>query len=56
MVIAARAMQAGINLLKPYLVNADVKSACDALLDDIECSQESIIDKMLKEEKENWHV
>ena len=38
------------------LENHDVETAREALLDDIERSQESILDKVLQEEAGSWHV
>jgi DNA-binding GntR family transcriptional regulator len=38
------------------LENHDVETAREALLDDIERSHESILDKVLQEEAESWHV
>lgn len=34
----------------------DIEAAREALIDDIERSHDSIIDKVLKEEEQTWHV
>jgi DNA-binding GntR family transcriptional regulator len=44
------------NLIVDALEAHNVEAAREALLDDIELSHESILDKVLQEEAESWHV
>jgi len=51
-----RTQEATHNIIIDALEAHDVEAAREALLDDIERSHESILDKVLQEEAESWHV
>jgi len=51
-----RTQEATHNFIIDALEAHDVEAAREALLDDIERSHESILDKVLQEEAESWHV